>query len=129
MAEGGAITTSPPKAPAFHDELFGPVATLLRARDLEHAIELANATPFGLGASVWTQDANEQRRLIDGIEAGMVFVNALVASDARLPFGGVKHSGHGRELADLGIREFVNAKTVRITGASGAPPPSKHAGE
>lgn len=123
------LADPPPTAPAFHDELFGPVATLLRARDLEHAVELANATPFGLGASVWTQDANEQRRFIDGIEAGMVFVNALVASDARLPFGGVKHSGHGRELADLGIREFVNAKTVRITGAAGSAPPPKHAGE
>ncbi|WNZ62899.1 NAD-dependent succinate-semialdehyde dehydrogenase [Myxococcus sp. MxC21-1] len=120
------LAEPPPQAPAFHDELFGPVATLLRAHDVDHALELANATPFGLGASVWTQDEAEQRRFIDGIEAGMVFVNALVASDARLPFGGVKHSGHGRELADVGIHEFVNIKSVRIAAAEETkqqPPP------
>lgn len=114
------LADPPPKAPAFHDELFGPVATLLRAKDVKHAIELANATPFGLGASVWTKDAEEQRQFIDGVEAGMVFVNDMVVSDARLPFGGVKHSGHGRELADLGIHEFLNAKTVRVASTSGA---------
>lgn len=119
------LADPPPKAPAFHDELFGPVATLLRAKDVPHAIELANATPFGLGASVWTKDAAEQRQFIDGVEAGMVFVNEMVVSDARLPFGGVKHSGHGRELADLGIHEFLNAKTVRVAGASGAGSPSR----
>ncbi|MCE9669091.1 NAD-dependent succinate-semialdehyde dehydrogenase [Myxococcus stipitatus] len=116
------LADPPPGAPAFHDELFGPVATLLRARDVEHAVELANATPFGLGASVWTRDAAEQRRFIDGVDAGMVFVNEMVVSDARLPFGGVKHSGHGRELADLGIHEFLNAKTVRIAAGAGAAP-------
>ncbi|MCY1017389.1 NAD-dependent succinate-semialdehyde dehydrogenase [Pyxidicoccus sp. MSG2] len=122
------LADPPPKAPAFHDELFGPVATLLRARDVDHAIELANATPFGLGASVWTRDEAEQRRFIDGVESGMVFVNEMVASDPRLPFGGVKHSGHGRELADVGIREFVNAKTVRIAVSTGAqqPPAPRH---
>ncbi|MCP3101038.1 NAD-dependent succinate-semialdehyde dehydrogenase [Myxococcus sp. K15C18031901] len=116
------LADPPPQAPAFHDELFGPVATLLRARDVEHAVELANATPFGLGASVWTRDAAEQRRFIDGIDAGMVFVNEMVVSDARLPFGGVKHSGHGRELADLGLFEFLNAKTVRVATGTGAAP-------
>jgi succinate-semialdehyde dehydrogenase/glutarate-semialdehyde dehydrogenase len=116
------LADPPPQAPAFHDELFGPVAILLRARDVDHAIELANATQFGLGASVWTRDEGEQRKFIDGIESGMVFVNQMVASDPRLPFGGVKHSGHGRELADLGIREFLNAKTVRIAAGPPQPP-------
>lgn len=112
------LADPPPQSPAFQEELFGPVATLLRARDAAHALELANATPFGLGASVWTRDAAEQRQFIDGLEAGMVFVNEMVVSDARLPFGGVKHSGHGRELADLGLHEFLNAKTVRVASAS-----------
>ncbi|WP_342378329.1 NAD-dependent succinate-semialdehyde dehydrogenase [Myxococcus stipitatus] len=116
------LADPPPDAPAFQEELFGPVATLLRARDAAHALELANATPFGLGASVWTRDAEEQRQFIDGLEAGMVFVNEMVVSDARLPFGGVKHSGHGRELADLGLHEFLNAKTVRVASTSGAAP-------
>jgi succinate-semialdehyde dehydrogenase/glutarate-semialdehyde dehydrogenase len=108
------LSDIPESAPAYADETFGPVASLFRVRNTEEAIRLANATIFGLGASVWTNDAAEIRALVDGIESGQVFVNAMVASDPRIPFGGTKHSGFGRELGVYGIREFVNVKTVFI---------------
>ncbi len=104
----------PHTAAVAREETFGPVAALFRVKGVEEAIALANESPFGLGSSVWTRDAAEQRACIDGLEVGGVFVNQLVASDPRLPFGGVKQSGYGRELGELGIREFMNLKTVRI---------------
>ncbi len=110
--------------PAFREETFGPVAALIRARDVDHAIQLANDTEYGLGAAVWTRDLAGAKEIARRIEAGSVFVNGLVASDPRMPMGGVKRSGYGRELGRHGIWEFTNIQTVRI-GPAEAPPPAR----
>ena len=112
--EATVLTNVPKDSPAYREEFFGPVATIFRVKDIDGALAIANDSRFGLGASAWTNDSGERDRFINDLEAGMVFINSMVASDARLPFGGVKASGHGRELGPYGIREFTNAKTVWI---------------
>lgn len=109
-----ALGDIPPNSPAYKEEMFGPVASLFEVDDLDSAVSLANDSLFGLGASVWTTNELEQEQAIAGIESGSVFINGLVKSDPRLPFGGINESGYGRELGVHGIREFVNIKTVWI---------------
>jgi succinate-semialdehyde dehydrogenase/glutarate-semialdehyde dehydrogenase len=104
----------PKGSPAYKEEFFGPVASIFRVANVDQAIQIANDSRFGLGASAWTNDPTEIERFINELEAGMVFLNKMVASDPRVPFGGIKYSGHGRELAENGIREFMNIKTVWI---------------
>ena len=108
------LTSVEPGTVAFEEEIFGPVASMVVASDVSHAVELANDTRFGLGASVFTEDVQRGERMAGRIEAGCVFVNEMVKSDPRLPFGGIKDSGYGRELSVHGIREFVNTKTVWV---------------
>ena len=118
--EPTVLTNVTPDSPAYHDEVFGPVAILFRVHSVDEAIRVANDSPFGLGSSAWTGDPAERKRFVDEIEAGMVFINAMVASDPRVPFGGVKQSGYGRELSRHGIYEFVNAKTVWVQETAAA---------
>jgi succinate-semialdehyde dehydrogenase / glutarate-semialdehyde dehydrogenase len=119
--EPTVLTNVPRSCPVYREELFGPVAMLFRVNDLSHAIQLANDTPFGLAASAWTREPGEQQRLVTELQVGGVFLNAMVATEPRLPFGGTKRSGYGRELSAAGMREFLNAKTVVIASPEAEP--------
>jgi succinate-semialdehyde dehydrogenase / glutarate-semialdehyde dehydrogenase len=112
-----------PGMPVYQEETFGPVAAVIRARDADDALRIANDTRYGLGSNVWTSDVQRGKRMAEKIEAGLVFVNGMVASDARLPFGGVKRSGYGRELSEVGIKEFTNVQTVWVGPAKPVPAP------
>jgi succinate-semialdehyde dehydrogenase/glutarate-semialdehyde dehydrogenase len=111
------LTDIKPDNPAFRDEFFGPVALFFRVKDEDAAIALANDSDFGLGGSVWTEDASRGKRVASRVETGMMFINSIDWSDPELPFGGIKNSGYGRELGDMGIQEFVNKKLVRTLKA------------
>ncbi|HEY0241180.1 MAG TPA: NAD-dependent succinate-semialdehyde dehydrogenase [Gemmatimonadaceae bacterium] len=115
----------PRSSPADEEELFGPVASVWKADDIDDAIEIANSSRFGLGASAWTENPAERERFIRDIQSGLVFINGMVASEPALPFGGVKDSGYGRELSDFGIMEFVNIKSVKLAAPESAAPKSE----
>ena len=108
------VTNITPEMPMFKEETFGPAAAVIHARDTDHAVELANSSQYGLGGNLWTRDLDKARQIARHLESGAVFINGMTASDPRLPFGGVKHSGYGRELSSFGIREFVNIQTIWI---------------
>ncbi len=119
-----------PGMPAYHEETFGPVAAVIRVKDADEAVRVANDTDFGLGSNIWTSDVARGKKLAEQVEAGLVFINGMVASDARLPFGGVKRSGYGRELSEYGIKEFTNIQTIWVgpaksDGAKTAPAPPR----
>ncbi|HEX4684579.1 MAG TPA: aldehyde dehydrogenase family protein, partial [Gemmatimonadaceae bacterium] len=118
--EPTVMTNVTTDSPVWKEETFGPLAVIVPARSLDHAIELANDSRFGLGAAAWTNEPGEIDRFARDLASGCVFINGMVASDPRFPFGGVKKSGYGRELSAFGLREFVNIKTVRIMGTAGA---------
>ena len=120
--EPSIVTNVTPEMPLFREETFGPVAAVIRARDTEDAVELANDSNFGLGGNLWTSNIERARSLARHLESGGVFINGMTASDPRLPFGGIKHSGYGRELSSFGIREFVNIQTVWIGPAATVAP-------